>query len=226
VSEAELDGLEREVIEARRRLAYDLKQLRAPATVQEFKDEMVGYKDDLVNQVAERGVDAGKEKIHAVIDDLKQRAVANPAAALSIGAGIAWHLLRRPPITSALIGFGLFSLLRTPPAPPKADAREKLWQQASAAARYAGELGQELGGRVSEAVQSGIEQARDIGSMAVARASETAERGYVEAAAAAERLPLEKIGEARDQILLGAAALSVTAAVAIMMARDSADDIR
>ena len=32
---------------------------------------------------------------------------------MAIGAGLAWRLLRHPPIATALIGAGLFSLLRT-----------------------------------------------------------------------------------------------------------------
>lgn len=226
MSDAELDGLELDVAEARGRLAHDLKRLRAPSTVQHFKDDLVAYKDELVGQA----VASGKDKVRGIVDDLKQRAIANPAAALSIGAGIGWHLLRRPPITSALIGLGLFSLFRTPPAPPGADARTNLLEQANAAARYAGEIGQELRGRISHAVESGIDQAREAGTVAVARASDAAERAYAGASAAAERaydgasaaaerVPVEKIGEARDQILLGAAALSVTAALAIVMAR-------
>ena len=35
------------------------------------------------------------------------------AAALTIGAGIAWHFVRNPPIATALIGAGLYSLWRT-----------------------------------------------------------------------------------------------------------------
>jgi hypothetical protein len=220
VTEAELDGLERDVVEARRRLSYDLNTMRAPATTQRIKDQLVGYKDELVDQMVERGVASGKEKIHGVVDNLKQRAVANPAAALSIGAGIAWHLLRRPPITSTLIGLGLVSLFRTPPAPAHTDVRDRLRQQASAAAQYAGEVGQDMAGRISGAVQSGLDQTLDAGMAATALVSDAAERALAGASAAVDRMPAEKIDEARDQVLLGAAALSVTAAVAVVMARN------
>jgi hypothetical protein len=39
-------------------------------------------------------------------DDVKARAAANPAAVIAIGAGLAWRLLQRSPIASALIGVG------------------------------------------------------------------------------------------------------------------------
>jgi hypothetical protein len=221
VSEAELDGLERDVIEARRRFDRDLRQVRSPATAQRVKDELIGYKNELVEQVVDRGVASGKEKIHGVVDDLKQRAIANPAAALSIGAGIAWHLFRKPPITSALIGLGLFGLFRTPPAPPNTDVRDTLREQAGAAARYAGEVGQDLGARISAAVQDKVDQAREAGNHAATQALHAAERAMSDASAAIDRVPPEKIDEARDQVLLGAAALSVTAAVAVAMTRNN-----
>ena len=44
------------------------------------------------------------------------RAAANPAAALAIGAGLAWRIAHRPPIASLLVGIGLVSLMRTSPS--------------------------------------------------------------------------------------------------------------
>jgi len=98
--------------------------------------------------------------------------------------------------------------------------RDRIRQQASAAAQYAGEVGQDMAGRISSAVQSGLEQTLDAGSNATARVSDAAERAVAEVSAAANRLPAEKIEQARDQALLGAAAISVTAAVAVVMARN------
>src|SRR5262245_49560602 len=48
-------------------------------------------------------------------EKLKARAASNPAAVIAIGAGLAWRLIQRPPIASALIGVGLFSLWKTTP---------------------------------------------------------------------------------------------------------------
>ena len=74
-----------------------------------------------------------------MVDDLKAKAAANPAATLAIGAGIAWRAFRHPPIATALIGAGLFSLLRTPPARVSGNgtadyfshAKERLKEQAT-----------------------------------------------------------------------------------------------
>src|SRR6185437_14414318 len=41
---------------------------------------------------------------------------ANPSAALAIGAGLAWRLVKHPPLATALIGAGVLSLWRTTPA--------------------------------------------------------------------------------------------------------------
>jgi hypothetical protein len=214
VSEAELDGLERDVIEARHRVAYDLDKLRSPGTVRQFKDELLENFRESKDALVERSVASGKQTARDLVENVKQRAMANPAAVLSIGAGIAWHLLRRPPITSVLVGLGLVSLFRTPPAGPNQDVRENLWQQASSAARYAGELGQEAGARVAETVQSGLEQARVAVHDATAAVGDVLSETRLTAPAAAAQVPLDK-----DQMLLGAAALSVTAAVAIAISR-------
>lgn len=51
--------------------------------------------------------------LNGLLEDFKAKAAANPAAALAIGAGVAWRLIHNPPIASALVGVGLFSLWRT-----------------------------------------------------------------------------------------------------------------
>ena len=72
-------------------------------------------KDDLI--------DKAKSSAHTMfeefVDDLKGKAAANPAAALAIAAGVAWQMIRRPPIASALVGLGLVSLWRTTPTPAR-----------------------------------------------------------------------------------------------------------
>ena len=112
MSQAELTALERDVEQARSRLASDLARLRSPATYSAFKDELVERKDDLVDSAKK----SARETAQRVLDDLKKKAVANPAAVLAIGAGLAWRLIRHPPIASLLVGVGLVSLLRTSPS--------------------------------------------------------------------------------------------------------------
>jgi len=105
---------EQEVQGARAKLTADLASLRSPANLTAFTDglkqEAVAAKDSVIQHTKE----TVQTTIEEIVGDLKAKAAANPAAALAIGAGIAWQLVRHPPIVSALVGVGLYSLLRTP----------------------------------------------------------------------------------------------------------------
>jgi hypothetical protein len=74
-----------------------------------LKHEALDTKDAVVAQAKE----AVQSKLTDFVEDMKAKAAANPAAALTIGAGIAWQFIRNPPIATALIGAGLYSLWRT-----------------------------------------------------------------------------------------------------------------
>jgi hypothetical protein len=104
MTNGELDVLEREVEAARGRLRVDLARLRSPDTFARLKED-----------VTEHVTDATQDTAHRVLADIKARTVANPVAALAIGAGLAWRFAHRPPIASLLVGVGLFSLLKTNP---------------------------------------------------------------------------------------------------------------
>jgi hypothetical protein len=137
--EFSLHDLEREVEAARAKLAGDLSTLRSPTTTKEFteilKQEALQAKDTVVNKAK----DSAQSTVQSVVEDIKARAAANPAAALAIGAGIAWRLIRHPPIATALVGAGIWSLYRTPPARTDgqvspahlSDAKKRLAEQAS-----------------------------------------------------------------------------------------------
>jgi hypothetical protein len=115
---AELDRLEGDVRDARRRLKSDLEVLRAPETFSSFKEEVLGEvrqsRDDIVANVKE----AAADRAECLIADIKERAAANPVAVGAIAAGVAWRILRKPPITTMLVGYGLISLWRTKPGQP------------------------------------------------------------------------------------------------------------
>src|SRR5579862_1601813 len=117
MSKAELNTLEQEVEAARARVAGDLARLRAPATMSEFKGELLVEARQSKDQLLEKSSNYVKDAAQHVWSDLKGRAAANPAAALAIGAGLAWQLLRRPPIASILVGAGIFGLMNTRPDP-------------------------------------------------------------------------------------------------------------
>jgi len=89
-----------------------------------------------------------------------------------IGAGVGWYVLRHPPITTALIGYGLFSLLRThAPAQPHAQrdyvrqGQERLKEQmiefASRVADKASVMGQEAGETIVEKSGELFDAAKD-----------------------------------------------------------------
>ena len=98
--------------------------MRSPQTYRQFGAEL---KSD------------AKSAVQRAIDDVKARAAANPSAALAIGAGLAWRLVKHPPIATALIGAGVLSLWRTTPARINDDdylktAQRRLGEQVSDAA--------------------------------------------------------------------------------------------
>jgi hypothetical protein len=145
MTERSLNELEREVEVARAKLSADIATLRAPATSTEFTQALKQEAMDARDSLLDKAQSSVRTSIDSLIEDLKGRAAANPAATLMIGAGIAWRLLRHPPIATALVGAGLLSLFRTPPARTNghapadymAHAKTRLMEQASEAAEMA-----------------------------------------------------------------------------------------
>lgn len=198
MSEAELVKLERDVIQARARFAGDLAVLRSPNTLADFKDDVkskaMGIKDDLVEQARTSVTDT----TNGFIADLKGRANANPGAVLAIGAGLAWYLLRKPPITSALVGFGLWSLWRTTPAPegegfgPRTvelahaarDKVEDLRAQASEAVAHLADQAAATADQVSTSVRRTVHDMQDAAITAAGSVRDTVQ-GVQDAAVAA-----------------------------------------
>jgi len=158
--EPSLNQLEREVEASRTKLASDLSTLRSPATAAEFTETLKQEAFDAKDALLDKAKAKAQSSIESLIEDVKARAAANPAAALAIGAGIAWRLIRHPPIATALVGAGLISLFRTPPAHPNgqtpadylAHAKTRLREQASAAADVAQEQAAALTETVAEKV--------------------------------------------------------------------------
>ena len=192
MGEPSLRELEHDVEAARSKLARDLSTLRSPETYSQFtsalKQEALTAKDELVDK-AKRSV---QSTVESLVEDLKAKAAANPTAALAIGAGIAWRLIQRPPIATALVGAGLFSLLRTESRPANgrsnsdyvAEAKARLREQASdfatdvkeQAGRAAkvvsaqvGELAAAAQERAGAAIQAAAVQVNDVASAAKGR---------------------------------------------------------
>jgi hypothetical protein len=152
MAHAELDRLEGDVHEARRRLRSDLEVMRTPGTFASFKDELVAEahrsRDDAI-----AGARSWSERLLA---EIKDRAAANPVAVGAIAAGIGWRILRKPPITTMLVGYGLYSLFRTQPG-QLAPGAETVYQAVDAAVA-ASEQVQQWSREAGEAVA----HARDI----------------------------------------------------------------
>jgi hypothetical protein len=232
----DLDLLERDLQETRERLARDLDRLRSTETISGFKADLLAQvsetKDELVGK-AKASVTAGMQDIWG---ELKARAAANPAAALALGAGLAWRLLHRPPVASALVGLGLISLWRTDPQYPAPGAdlaarSAELIRTARANAEVAGAdlhaRTKQIRSAASELMEGTAEAAGDA-LEASQHAMETIRRRgqeMIPVAANNARAAVDRIVELspsvkeRDQILLGAAALALAAAVGVAAQR-------
>jgi methyl-accepting chemotaxis protein len=121
MSQVELNQLERDVETARKRFGRHLERLRSPETLSQFKEDVTADVQGLRNEITLNAKAAASNTIANFIDDIKERAAANPTAALAIGAGVAWRLATHPPIASILVGYGVFSLMRTPQHMPQSD---------------------------------------------------------------------------------------------------------
>ena len=113
MSQADLNALERNVEQARARFANDLARLRSPVNLARFKDELWAEARETKDELVEKTKEVAKDGAQRVLTQLTERVAANPAAALAIGAGLAWRLFHRPPIATLLVGMGLVGLLRT-----------------------------------------------------------------------------------------------------------------
>ena len=154
MSDMSLKLHEREVENARAKLTADLAVLCAPRTVASFTDDL---KQDAIDTK------------DAIWEQVKARAAANPAAMLAIAAGIGWRVMNRPPVASALIGLGLFSLWRTHSAP--IDKHSSFFQQSAEALKAQGE---DLAAAASDMAGDLASQAKDTVSVKGTEAWEAA----------------------------------------------------
>ncbi len=206
MSDPSLHQLEREVEAARAKLAGDLSTLRSPTTYSEFTSDLKNEALDVKDALLDKAKSSVASTIEDFVDDLKGRAAANPAAALAIGAGIAWRLIQRPPIATALIGAGLFSLFRTSAIQPAQRttegylslAKDRLGQQASDLAENVKEravaVGEAATEKTAELAASVKERALAAGDAATEKTAELAANVKGRALAMGEAVT-EKAGE-------------------------------
>jgi hypothetical protein len=228
--------LERDLQETRERLARDLDRLRSTETISGFKADLLAQASETKDQLVGKAKDTVNAATRDLSREIKARAAANPAAALALGAGLAWRLLHRPPIASALVGIGLISLWRTDPRHPVPGAdlaarSAEFFEAAKAKAEDAGADLHARAGQIRSAAHEFMERAAEVvGNTAQGsqHAIETIrQRGQETLPVAADRAraAMDRVVELspsvreRDQILLGAAALAIAAAVGIAAQR-------
>ena len=223
MADADCGGLEEALVETRRQLAADLAQLLAPATLMSLKDEAVAEVARSKDKLLEKAGALAQARADDALSYVKQRAAANPAAALAIGAGLAWRLATHPPIASLLVGAGVYGLMRSDPEAPSrqsqallrageaaASARRRVsdW---SAEARDLANLAPDRSAAAWAALHDGVDEngaklCRSVGSLRD-RAAVTVETG------------LDAFQADRDAYLLGGAALAIAAAIGLSYAR-------
>jgi len=222
----ELDRLEGEVRDARRRLKSDLEVLRAPETFSSFKEDVIGEarqsRDDIVANVKEAATDRA-ERLFA---DIKGRAAANPVAVGAIAAGVAWRILRKPPITTMLVGYGLISLWRTKLGQP-APGAETIYREADLAVEAKEQVeqwGSEAGdviARATDVVDPAVTEtvqrwSADVGET-VSQATTSARSLMASGSQSLQNIAMDK--RERDKVLLVTAAVALTAALGLTCLR-------
>ncbi len=222
----ELDRLEGDVRDARRRLKSDLEVLRAPETFSSFKEDVIGEarqsRDEIVADVKE----AAANRAERLVADIKARAAANPVAVGAIAAGVAWRILRKPPITTMLVGYGLISLWRTKPGQP-APGAETVYRAADMAIEAKEQVeqwGSEAGDVIARAtdvvvpaVTATVQRWSADAGEAVSQATTSVRSLVASGSQSLEHIVTDK--QERDKVLLGAAAVALTAALGLTCLR-------
>src|SRR5690606_25983051 len=90
-----LTELERDVAAARAKLAGDLSILTAPESRELFVDALKDETWATANSALRQARWSAEDHAASLLDAIKARAAANPAAVLAIAAGIGWRVFRK-----------------------------------------------------------------------------------------------------------------------------------
>jgi ElaB/YqjD/DUF883 family membrane-anchored ribosome-binding protein len=180
MADTSLHQCEQEVEQARAKLASDLAALRSSSTYASFTEDLNKEKEVLLGKAKS----TAQATLSSVVEDVKAKAIANPAAALAIGAGVAWRLVRHPPIATALVGVGLFSLLRTQASP--ANEPGSLQTGFDTVSQQARSVTSSAGDAITDAVQAVGDKATDLVEAARAKLSDVGEAASGKTAQVAE----------------------------------------
>jgi hypothetical protein len=218
----ELDRLEGDVREARRRLKSDLEVLRAPETFSSFKEDVIGEarqsRDDIVANVKE----AAANRAERLVADIKERAAANPVAVGAIAAGVAWRILRKPPITTMLVGY--YQPMANEARPTGARRRNGLSGGGYGHRGERASRGSEAGdviARATDVVVPAVTEtvqrwSADVGET-VSKATTSTEALVASGSQSLQNIAMDK--RERDKVLLVTAAVALTAALGLTCLR-------
>ena len=243
MSDPNIRRLELEVEAARAKLATDLSRLRSPAAYADLRKSLKQDAQEAKDLIVDQAKSTTQSTLQGMVDDLKAKAAANPAATLAIGAGIAWRVFRHPPIATALIGAGLLSLMRTPPARVSGNgvadyfshAKERLKDQATDLAGEVKDQAAVIAGDVKDHALAMAKALREQSTQLAGAAKEKVQQWGVEGAVRdvpdhatslahqASRAAQSLTHQDRDNLLLGAAGLAVVAALGVAYQRRNAE---
>jgi hypothetical protein len=250
LSDANIRRLELEVEAARAKLATDLSRLRSPVAYADFRKSLKHEAQEAKDLIVDHAKSTTQSAVQGIVDDVKARAAANPAATLAIGAGIAWRVLRHPPIATALIGAGLFSLLRTPPARVRGNgtadyfshAKERLKEQATDLAGEVKDQAAVIASDVKDQALAMAEAVREQSAQLAGASKERVRQWSTDVEGGVRDVPDRTASlahqasrdtqslfdqDTRDNLLLGTAALAVLAALGVAYQRRNTEfDLR
>jgi hypothetical protein len=246
LSNANIRRLELDVEAARAKLATDLSRLRSPAAYAHFRTNLKQDVQEAKDLIVDKAKSTTQATLQGMVDDLKAKAAANPAATLAIGAGIAWRVFRHPPIATALIGAGLFSLLRTPPARVSGNgtadyfshAKQRLKEQATDLAGDVKDQAAVIASDVKDHALAMAEAVKEQSTELAGAAKEKVQQWGADVEGAVREVPDRAASlphqasrvtqslydqDARDNLLLGTAGLAVLAALGVAYQRRNAE---
>jgi len=220
------DALWAEADESRDHLVAKAKETadELVTKAKEATDQLVTKTKEAADELVATAQEAVRDRAWRFVADVKERAAANPAAALAIGAGLAWRIARKPPIASMLVGIGIIGLMRTNSQNPShgaemvarvgdlaVETKEKVEQWASDADVVA-RTG-ELAGTVKGTVEQWSSDAGDTIWRVAGATKSLTERG------SETIFGIVQDAETRDKYLMGAAAVALVAAIGFAFQR-------
>jgi hypothetical protein len=229
-----LTECERDVEQARAKLARDLATLRSPETFSSFTDDLKQEAFETKDTIVEKARSTAESAVMRFFDEIKAKAAENPAAALAIAAGIGWRLIRNPPIATVLVGAGLFSLWKTEADAGRASdeelvekGKQRLKQQfataASGAKDIASDVGQVAAAKASEATDAARQKMEAWTDQSRAMAHDARDAVKQQAAEWTGRMT-EAGAEAREAVTQRAAEMADRVTAAGQEARAAASD--